>query len=172
MAKKYLKPVLMSNSLFDDISNKVCNSYDSYENVCICTIDEVINDKLLSNFNKQKTDSYEIHHTFHGTHVNCLSNIIENGFQSKYNVTSAFGKGTYTAQHAKYSFDYMKNNHKDDLCYMFLCDIIVKNVGLCRKDKDADTFVNNISNPTIFVTRNDEAIYPKYLISFHKLAKN
>lgn len=155
-----LLPISLDNEIFDDICNKIYESYKDTE-VCICTIDEI-----KTNFNYKKL-SHTID-TFHGTHNNNINSIIMDGFKSVYNITSAYGKGTYTAKDAKYSFNYMKNNIKSDLHYMFLCEITYDKIGL--SGQDVDTYVNSITNPSIYVTKNDDQIKPKYLISFNKFA--
>lgn len=161
-----LVPISTSNKCFDDICNRV---YESYENSCICSISEVVNEPLLNTFEAYvKDNNCKVIENFHGTSHSNLSSIMNNGFKAELNVTSAYGIGTYTAKDARYSFNYMKDTDSIGISYMFLCQIAIIKQGTCNTG--VDTTVNSVNNPTIFVTKNDVAIYPKYLISFHKNA--
>lgn len=161
-----LTPISTSDKRFDDICNRV---YESYKNSCICSISEVVNEQLLNTFEAYvKNNDSKIIENFHGTLHSNLYSIMNDGFKSELNITSAYGIGTYTAKNARYSFSYMKDTDSIGISYMFLCQIAIIKQGLYNTD--ADTTVNSVENPTIFVTKNDVAIYPKYLISFYKNA--
>lgn len=168
--ESYLVPVSTSSNVFDEICNRV---YESFKNSCICSVDEVKNVDLLEKYNKYINENEcNIISSFHGTSYYNTSGIIVNGFKSEKNVTSAFGVGTYTAKNAKYSFNYMKDTDSMGLSYMFLCDVAIIKMGIVSDPtkKLNDTLVNSLENPTIYVTRNDEAIYPRYLVAFYKNA--
>lgn len=151
--------ISVSDPEFERIENLVLKSYPKS---CICTIEKVNNPRILDAFNKFKSShECEIWELFHGTHSQNISNIIQTGFQASRNVTSAYGKGTYFAKNAHYSFNYMKNNHSNDLSYMFLADVAIHDLG--------NVTLHN-ENKSIIVATNDDQIYPKYIIGFHKTA--
>ena len=133
----------------------------SYANSCICWIEEIINDKLLLTYQKHKSEiedktEYQL---FHGTSRENADCIIKTGFNYDKNVRSLYGKGTYFAADAMYSFNYMTPD-KTAISYMFLCDVI-----------DVNSDVANLTNKNIFIITRDDAAFPKYLIAFHKYAK-
>jgi hypothetical protein len=168
--ESYLSPVSMDDNAFDEICNRV---YESYENSCICSIDEVKNIDLLKKYEAYISENKcSVISNFHGTSYYNTSGIIVNGFKTEKNVRSVFGVGTYTAKDAKYSFNYMKDTDSMGLSYMFLCDVAIIKMGIISDPtkKLTDTLVNRFEDSTIYVTRNEDAIYPRYLIAFYKNA--
>lgn len=162
---------------FDLIENKIRKTYP---NSCIVELKEVINEELMNEFKKYEhylktnygKDKILRFEGFHGTSSKCIQPICSEGFRMSKNMVSAFGKGTYIARDAIYSFNYMKDSSEGLSC-MFLCDILT--IGLSTSIRDDIPIdychVDNLENPSIFSIPTDCAIYPKYLISFHKEAK-
>jgi poly [ADP-ribose] polymerase 10/14/15 len=172
--------VEMSEPIYDNISEKI---YKSYPNACICWIEENINPDLRKKYeDKRESIRHLIHENdileqemFHGTTINGVSSILNNGFDPSYNKTSAYGIGTYFARDAKYSMNYMKPC-KDGISYMFIADVIQGRTMIGKLNKIIDTsmyesYVDNISNPSILVTPFSDGAFPKYIIAFYKEAK-
>ena len=173
----------MSNPAFDKIVARVS---ETFPYSCICFITEIKNSKLLNAFNDKKEEiekrlidegsdiQVKVEQLFHGTTKLAVKSISETGFLTKFNRTSAFGMGTYFAQAAKYSFNYMKDQ-TNGLSYMFLADVLVgrKEVGSSRKvaPSNVDNLVDRVHNTTIYVTPYDAGAYPRYIVAFHKNAQ-
>jgi Poly(ADP-ribose) polymerase catalytic domain len=172
--------ISLSSKIYDDICGKIRASYPKS---CVLYIEEVINDKLQQQFADRKSRMQEIRgeipiqtlQLFHGTAHRNIDNIAKHGFQKSYNKTSAYGKGTYFATAASYSRSYT-NSDKEDVSYMFLCDVLV---GKCFRfaggqeiNTDVyDNSVDNLTSPTIYVSPYNDGCIPRYLIAFHKNAK-
>jgi hypothetical protein len=167
----------MSNKMYDIVSDRI---YSDFPNACVLWIDEVNNETLLDKYNDYKNkleETIEVKELqlFHGTKVNNIDNIINNGFMIVHNVISAYGLGTYMAPSCKMSLSYTDKCNKD-ISYVFLCDCVVGKccVGKYNKKIDKtiyDTQVNSLENTTIYSFPNDDSINPRYLIAFHKNAK-
>ena len=174
--------ISMSNPMFDAIVKRVS---ESYPHSCICYIKEIVNKNLRKAFNKKKREIEEklttsaskqkvrTEQLFHGTTKASIESICKTGFLTKFNRASAFGKGTYFARDAQYSFAYMKDV-TDGLSYMFLGDVLVGNKQRGssgrRAPHDVDNWVNTVQNTSIYVTPYDAGAYPRYVIAFHKNA--
>lgn len=170
--------VLMSDPRFDEIDGRVRKSYP---NACILYIDEVRNADLLEKYQERKSSiektrgSVKEDQLFHGTSVDAIHAIVEEGFKTACNKVSAFGKGTYFARNANYSYAYMKESG-NGITYMFLSDVLI---GACGRygsgqtiiTKTHDNSVDHDDNPSIVVTPYDDGAYPRFLIAFHKNAK-
>ena len=154
--------ISMSNSNYDKISDRVRKSFS---NACICWIEQIKNSDLLDKYQQCKSEMAFPNECqlFHGTNKQTADIIIQKGFDSSKNVRSRYGKGSYFAEDAMYSFDFMPPD-PTQISYMFLCDVLVGTVGV-------DCSVNNEKNSTIFAVPRNDAIFPKYLIAFHKYAK-
>jgi hypothetical protein len=164
--------VEMSDPVYDQISKRV---RQSFPNSCICWIEEVQNPNLQKSYDELKLKIGNEKLLFHGTSEEAINSIAAGGFNPEFNKTSAYGKGTYFAEKASYSFSYMKQG-RDGVAYMFLCTVLTGR--MCRgsnqlviNTENYDSAVDNIDNPTIFVSPHSAAAYPKYIISFHKNAK-
>jgi poly [ADP-ribose] polymerase 7/11/12/13 len=154
----------------------------SYPDACVLWIEENSNAELLSKYEKCKaeiTDKRLLPMTelqaFHGTKVENINVIADNGFDVTKNITSAYGVGSYFARDAMYSKHYMHSTDSG-ISYMFVCDIIVgscaKGIMNCKIDTDLfDCAVDNIENPRIYVLPYNYAAYPRYIVAFHKNAK-
>jgi hypothetical protein len=164
--------VEMSDPVYDQISKRV---RQSFPNSCICWIEEVQNPELQKSYDELKLKIGNEKLLFHGTSEEAINLIAAGGFNPEFNKASAYGKGTYFAEKASYSFSYMKQG-RDGVAYMFLCT--VQTGRMCRgsnqlviNTENYDSAVDNLDNPTIFVSPHAAAAYPKYIISFHKNAK-
>ena len=164
--------VEMSDPVYDEISKRV---RQSFPNSCICWIEEVQNPELQKSYDELKLKIGNEKLLFHGTSEEAINSIAAGGFNPEFNKASAYGKGTYFAEKASYSFSYMKQG-RDGVAYMFLCTVLTGR--MCRgsnqlviNTENYDSAVDNLDNPTIFVSPHAAAAYPKYIISFHKNAK-
>jgi len=162
----------MSNPVYDEISKRVRQSFPKS---CICWIEEVQNPNLQKSYDELKMKIGNEKLLFHGTAEEAINSIAAGGFNPEYNKTSAYGKGTYFAEKASYSFSYMKEG-RDGVAYMFLCTVLTSRTcpgrgQLVIDTEKYDSAVDNIQNPAIFVTPHAGAAYPKYIISFHKKAQ-
>tara|TARA_B000000557_G_C20792337_1_gene451611 strand:- start:911 stop:1453 length:543 start_codon:yes stop_codon:yes gene_type:complete len=159
------KYVEMSDKRFDDIHKRVI---ESYPNSCICYILEIFNNTLLRKYNNNKEKimkrdgNIECKQLFHGTNEKSIKSICNSGFLTKYNKTSAFGKGSYFALNAMYSYSYMPTN-SDGLSFMFLADVLIGKVG-------EEIYTNSTTPTSIYVTPKDYYAYPRYVIAFYKNA--
>jgi poly [ADP-ribose] polymerase 10/14/15 len=174
-----LIPVSLSDPKFDEIAGRV---HVSFPNSCILWIDKISNTELenaheilFENIRKNRENAkIEKLELFHGTTEFSAKIICEEGFKKELNKTSAFGKGTYFAKDASYSFSYStKESLGNEIVYMLLCSVIVGKciIGFTNMEIDtleADNTINKLENPTIFVTPYDKGGIPKYLIAFHK----
>lgn len=170
-------PIFISNPAFDEISQKI---RQSYPNSCILFIDEVNNPALEESYELQKFQVSEQRGEikeellFHGTRADLIDTIAREGFDTSKNINSGYGNGTYFAKNAKYSVSYMKSKDEYGISYMFMAKVIIGKIEIgspnISKQLDYDTLVNNKENPTIFVTPYRYGAYPKYIIAFHKEA--
>lgn len=161
-----------------DYTNIEKTILESYPNACILYIDRIVNEKLEFNFklyleelNTKRGEEYvSIKRLFHGTKSGNINSIAINGFQVAANMRSAYGKGSYFSTKANYSKDYTDND-RDDISYLFICDIVVGKIGYLSSDKNIDTGVDNINNPTIYVCPKDSSCIPRFIVGFYKNAK-
>jgi len=128
--------------------------------------------------------SYERTCLFHGTAEDSVDKIVARGFNRIFgfkevnrNAMTKYGKGVYFAVNSKYSLDYTSPNSTGER-HMFLCRVLVGEYCLGREDQPTpdvrsgtelyDSTVNNLQDPTIFVTYNDSQAYPEYIVTFTK----
>ena len=114
---------------------------------------------------------------FHGTKSENVPSIIQNGFNRSYGVGCSYGKGCYFARDAALAYSYASPDTFGNR-YIFLCRVAVGEWCQGRNGQivpDAkpyntvelyDTTVDNVKNPSIFVTYHDAQVYPEYLITF------
>jgi hypothetical protein len=172
--------VSLSSKTFDDICNRI---RISYPNSCVLYIEEIINDELYQKYLQKKEKLEELRgpnvikelQLFHGTKHKNIINIASNGFNTNYNKTSAYGRGTYFATNAVYSRSYTDNDNTD-ISYMLLCDILVGNCIIVSGPQEINTeiydnSVDNLHKPSIYVSPYNDGCYPRYLIAFHKNAQ-
>jgi len=128
----------------------------TFPNTCIYSIYEVINNELSKKYEKYK----KLHPTFkqsglvyHGTKdINNITPIISEGYKVKYNVTSAYGKGTYFSTKWTYSKKYSKKR-EDGSSYILLNYILIPEYYKCPEQH-------------IYVIKDDDAILPMYVIEY------
>jgi hypothetical protein len=153
---------------------------ESYPNSCILWLDEVKNPELENRYQnyvaclQAQGDPVKESLLFHGTKEHIISHIVNVGFESSRNVTSAYGKGTYFAKNANYSKNYSTTSN-DDISFM-----IISKVALCKgcqgkanQNIDQARFdhaFDSQQNPSIYVIPNDSAALPVYVVAFHKNA--
>jgi len=118
---------------------------------------------------------------FHGTDKDTCPKIMQQGFNRSFcgkNMTK-YGKGVYFARDSSYSSSttYATPDTQGVQC-MFLCCVIVGEY--CKGVRDAtvpaarhgnclfDTTVDDMANPSIYVTYNDAQAYPEYLVRFRQ----
>merc|ERR1719473_848060 len=116
---------------------------------------------------------------FHGTDEDTVPKIAQQGFNRSFcgkNAT-AFGKGVYFARDASYSSSTTYSRPDGNgVQHMFLCRVIVGEYCVGRSGALApdvrkgamlyDTTVDNMSNPSMYITYHDAQCYPDYLIKF------
>ncbi len=163
--------------------NRICKFVSkTYPNSCVCWIETISNGFLLDNYNKTKTKLESSNkpvnekELFHGTRETSARAIIQTGFSAKLNKVSAYGLGSYFATGAAYSRNFAVMS-KDDMAFMFVCDVITGTCGKGVANKRIDTTkfesgVNSIKAPSMYVIPNDNAIFPKYLVAFYPKAKS
>ena len=118
---------------------------------------------------------------FHGGRPDTVDKILQQGFNRSFagrNAT-AYGKGVYFARDASYStYPVYSPRDTHGVQSIFLARVVVGEY--CRGEKDAltpdvrdaatstlyDSTVDNVRDPSIFVTYNDAQAYPEYLVKF------
>ncbi len=183
-----IERVDLGNQIFDEIDNKM---RESYENCCILYIDKIENDKLNEKYEKCKSELIEKRGVdeikefilFHGTKHSSILGIAEEGFKVSLNKVNAFGIGTYFSPSAKIASGYTNINKGDDtfldgveVSYLFYCKVLVgkKTIGKNGQLLDTNKFdvgINHLKNPTIYSIPYDDAIIPLNLVAFYKNAK-
>ena len=140
---------------------------------------------VVSREGPQSQARYERVWLFHGTDEDTAEKIIQQGFNRSFagkNAT-AFGKGVYFARDASYSAQaqYSQANQQG-VQHMFLCRVVVGDY--CVGSSGAltapvrtgnilyDSTVDNVGNPSIFVTYHDAQAYPEYLVRFRKVGSS
>ena len=118
---------------------------------------------------------------FHGTDKDSCPKIMQQGFNRSFcgkNMTK-YGKGVYFARDSSYSSspNYSTPDAQGVQC-MFLCCVVVGEY--CKGVSDAtvpaarngnslfDTTVDDMANPSIYVTYHDAQAYPEYLVRFRQ----
>jgi len=124
---------------------------------------------------KQKQiERFERVYLFHGTHVEGVDKILNQGFNRSFCGRNAtfYGRGVYFAKHASYSSDstYAVPD-RNGFQYVMLCRVIIGEYCLGQRDaltpdvRDSDTntlydsTVDNLKNPSVFVTYHGEFVY-------------
>ena len=171
--------VSTSDATFDEIYEALARSYPD---ACVCTLDRVSNPALELRFEARKAAMEQaglpvrVMRLFHGTLPENVRGIADLGFLSSKNVASAYGRGTYFARDAKMSSKYAEIDHANEMSYMFVCDVLVGRLarGSCNavlKTSEFDNFVDSLKDPKIVVTPHDDGALPRYLVAFHKNAR-
>mmetsp|Transcript_84676 Transcript_84676/g.123930 ORF Transcript_84676/g.123930 Transcript_84676/m.123930 type:complete len:438 (+) Transcript_84676:2-1315(+) len=118
---------------------------------------------------------------FHGTREDSVPAIIQQGFNRSFcglNMTR-YGKGVYFARDSSYSSSpYYARPDAQGVQSMFLCRVIVGEY--CKGVNDAtvpaarngkvlfDSTVDDMADPSIYVTYHDAQAYPEYLVRFRQ----
>ena len=183
-----LRYLELSDPMFSKIADKISHSYP---NSCILWIQELENSELLAAYNNRKLvmqlDDRTAKHVvekqlFHGTKASVIRSICQNGFLTSCNKRAGFGKGTYLSPSAAYSFPYMLYGDHDEInggqvSYMFYVDALLgrpltfdgTKFQLGQEEIDPEKYdhgVGVLGNE--IVISQDDAIYPRYVIAFHK----
>jgi len=172
-------------SLNDPEYSKIENAIlETYQNACICWIEEVENKELLGKYTAYKNTFVEPNEKrlFHGTNKENINSIIENGFDPTRNKASAYGLGTYFSTRAAYSKDYSlkgkkskKGNPENDIAYLFVCDVVTgktkQGSGLAKIPPGFNSFTDNVDKPDMYVVDKLEACFPRYVVGFYPYTK-
>jgi hypothetical protein len=150
-----LKYIPLSNKLYDELVNELRKSFP---NACVLYIKQVVNPELQTKYEKfVRQNEVTEHRLFHGTKASVLGSICESGYKKEYNVVSAYGIGTYFSGAGDVSKQYTDTTDEGE-SFLFVNRVAV----------GADT---GGVHPSIYAVRHDDAAYPEYLISFHKMAQ-
>eukprot|EP01083_Nonionella_stella_P019919 55297_1 len=118
---------------------------------------------------------------YHGTDILTVIKILHQGFLRQFAARAVFGKGSYFAKNARYSCNqsYAKPDG-DRFQHLLLCNVIcgewtvgsssmkIPPIKPTSEHLPYETTVNSESNPTVFVTYQDDQALPTYLISFRR----
>ncbi|KAM4889417.1 protein mono-ADP-ribosyltransferase PARP14 [Thomomys bottae] len=121
---------------------------------------------------------------FHGTDINSVPHVNENGFNRSYAGKNAvcYGKGTYFAVNANYSAqDTYSRPDVNGRKHMYYVRVLVGDYTrgqqsyIVPPEKNPqnptdlyDTVVDNVHDPNLFVVFYDYQAYPEYLITFRR----
>jgi hypothetical protein len=168
-----LVPLQVTSKEFEEVAQHITKSYP---NACIMFIEKVEGHSVEQAYEALKKTMPEPNERllFHGTTEGNAMAILEDGFNPQKNVRSAYGVGTYFAANASLSKDYTQVSKRTigfELCHMLVCSVLVGQmiVGANNsKVHNANSYVDNSSNPKIFVIPTKEQAIPRYFIAFHK----
>jgi hypothetical protein len=151
-----LEPVYMSDKNYDILVNSL---RESYPNACVLYIDRVNNKALLESFIKYRDslNNPNERRLYHGTSEYAVRSICNEGYKEKYSKVKVYGHGTYFSSAGSYSKNYSKETGNGESFMIVNRVALGPNVGGDGK--------------TIFVTPDDDAAYPEYVICFHKNAE-
>jgi len=118
---------------------------------------------------------------YHGTRLDLLPKILHQGFLRQFADRTKYGKGMYFARNAGYSSNPKYAKPDDDgFQHLLLCNVIcgmwakgdsTMKVPPPKKDNaflPHETTVDDVRNPSIFVTYQDDQALPVFLISFKR----
>lgn len=102
---------------------------------------------------------------FHGTSEDNIDIICRENFNPNAPVKhgSAYGRGTYFARDASYSWGYCVSSDGSLGRKMFVCKVLVGR-GLNGDQKEFPTTMDNPDNPSVFVKPSPNSFYPEYLV--------
>jgi hypothetical protein len=110
---------------------------------------------------------------FHGCSLDSAYNIVNHGFDQKYNTISAYGKGTYFSGFYNVSRGYslMKKSKETTYHSLIVADILLGKLGTRTSTDEIDACVDNLKKPSIIALPINEAAIPRYLVQFYAGAK-
>ena len=122
----------------------------------ILYMEKLKNNKLEKQFieykiNIKDKEKFELKMLYHGTGEDNVEMILKDGFNTKYNITSAYGTGTYLSDSFKYSEGYTKVSTKRNK-NIIICECIVKN--------------ENLKTKNIYCFKDSSQIIPRVLVVF------
>ena len=120
----------------------------SYPKSDVLWMEKIKNPVLSQMFNRSSGSKTEL---FHGTKEKNIDSITEKGFLTKFNMVSAYGKGTYASPNCQFAMTYA-NDPDSEFKFMFLCE--------CKVDGDEK------KTNDIYCFPNEKAIIPKILVVF------
>jgi hypothetical protein len=181
-----LDMVSCTSKAYDEISELVRNAAQCNRNSkakanandwCIVSVDKVKHPYLEEQFAAAKAKiakergKVEEVRAFHGTTEAGMAGILANGFDPAFNVTSAYGKGTYVAPSASFARSYARENHMGDNV-MILCRVAlgVGALGQCNQHLDTTKYdygVDNLRAPNMYVIPYRYAVIPEYVVQFY-----
>ena len=145
-------------------------------------------DKSLVGGKRKSVSRFERSYLWHGTDENTVEKIIQQGFNRSFCGKNAtmYGKGVYFARDASYSSDdtYSPPSKPSGHKYILACNVIVGEFCLGKTNartpdlRDAaknilyDSTVDNLHNPSLYVTYHDACALPEYLIVFKEGRKS
>ncbi|XP_065184537.1 protein mono-ADP-ribosyltransferase PARP14-like isoform X2 [Sycon ciliatum] len=129
--------------------------------------------------NPQSTSKSNELRLFHGTDATTVSKVIVQGFNRSFAGKHAtkYGKGVYFARDASYSVSYSQASG-GPIYQMFQVMVLAGDYAVgsqnllqppLRPNSQVDVLdstVDNVGNPSIYVTYHDSQAYPEYLITF------
>lgn len=122
---------------------------------------------------------------YHGTQLDTLPNVLHQGLLRQFTTRARYGKGIYFARdallscHRKYS-----KPDEDGYQHVLMCNVICGEWTKGREEMKVpppkkgkkylpyETTVDNVKDPTIFVTYNDDQALATHLISFKKVSRS
>lgn len=155
--------------------------YSSISNVNIKKIERIENKRLFVAYERYKNDLPNGKETekmlWHGSSHECIDSIIRYGFDWRLTKRAAYGQGCYFAVNASYSDQdiYATPNSDGEKC-MFLASVVSGkacsgnyNYTEFNIPSNIQSTTDNEKSPTIFVTYNDDQMYPVFVVVYeHK----
>ncbi|XP_044525986.1 protein mono-ADP-ribosyltransferase PARP14-like [Gracilinanus agilis] len=178
-----LKPGQQEYMTVKNNFKKTCSNYN------IEKIERIQNKSLWNSYETIKKNMNNQNHRtdnerflFHGTSVDSVPNINNNGFNRSYIKNYAWGKGIYFAVNAFYAAsDTYSTPDKHGKKYMYYTRVLTGDYSLGNPSyidlppKNTqnpnvlyDSVTNDLQKPTLFVIFRDHQSYPEYLITFRK----
>ena len=146
-------------------------------------------DHILS-FYKSKSEQKLL---FHGTNLNHIPKIVQNGFNRDFNQRALYGKGVYFSTNARYCSIFASNKSikgksvifpkSNKIHCLLVCNVLIGDCckGTANMDyapykpdgiTQYDTLVDDVSNPKVFVVTRDYHAIPKYCIQYKVISND
>ncbi|CAE1154955.1 PARP10_14_15 [Acanthosepion pharaonis] len=156
----------------------------SINNANIKKIERIENKRLFVAYERYKNNIQNGKTTerklWHGTSHECIDSIIRYGFDWRLAQRKVYGQGCYFAVNANYSNQdtYAAPNRNGEKC-MFLAFVVAgtacsgnPNFTEFNIPNDIQSTTNNEKSPTIFVTYNDDQMYPAFVVVYEREQTN